>query len=143
MQPTFRDLIARNKRNSAVLVLVFVLFVAAAALAMALAIFAYFDPQSATQLNWTRGLIIGGIAAGVAFLISYLAYYAGADFVLAVSTARQIQHKDDPELFNVVEEMAIAAGVPMPKVYVIDDSAPNAFATGRDPKHGVVCITTG
>ena len=63
--------------------------------------------------------------------------------VLAVSGARPIQHDDDPELFNVVEEMAIAAGVPMPAVYLINDPAPNAFATGRDPKHAAVTITTG
>src|SRR5207237_7614760 len=50
---------------------------------------------------------------------------------------------DDPELFNVVEEMAIAAGLPMPRVYVIHDSAPNAFATGRDPQHAAVTVTTG
>jgi heat shock protein HtpX len=63
--------------------------------------------------------------------------------ILGVSGAKPIEHGDDPELFNVVEEMAIAAGVPMPKVYLIHDSAPNAFATGRDPKHGIVAITTG
>ncbi len=143
MQRTFRDLVAANKRNSVILVAVFVLFVAAVAMALGLAIIAYIDPQTVARINWTRGLVIGGIAAGVAFLISYFAYYAGANFILAVSGARPIQHKDDPELFNVVEEMAIAAGMPMPKVYVIHDSAPNAFATGRDPKNAIVCITTG
>ncbi len=143
MQPTFRDLIAANKRNSAILVAVFVLFVAAVAMALGLAILAYIEPRAVARINWTRGLVIGGVAAGVAFLISYFAYYAGANFILAVSGARPIQHQDDPELFNVVEEMAIAAGIPMPKLYVIHDSAPNAFATGRDPKNGIVCITTG
>jgi heat shock protein HtpX len=62
---------------------------------------------------------------------------------LAVSHARPIQHEDDPELFNVVEEMAIAGGVPMPQVYLIPDNSPNAFATGRDPLHASVAITTG
>jgi len=143
MQPTFRDLVAANKRNSAILVVVFVLFVAAVAMALGLAILAYVEPRAVARINWTRGLIIGGVAAGGAFLISYFAYYAGANFILAVSGARPIQHKDDPELFNVVEEMAIAAGIPMPKLYVIRDSAPNAFATGRDAKNGIVCITTG
>jgi heat shock protein HtpX len=60
-----------------------------------------------------------------------------------MSRAREIRKEDDPQLFNVVEEMSIAAGTPMPKVYVIDDTAPNAFATGRDPEHAVVAITTG
>jgi heat shock protein HtpX len=63
--------------------------------------------------------------------------------VLAVSGARPIEKKDDPQLFNVVEEMAIAGGVPMPQVYLIDDTAPNAFATGRDPAHAAVAITRG
>jgi heat shock protein HtpX len=63
--------------------------------------------------------------------------------VLAASRAREISHDDAPVLFNVVEEMAIAAGLPMPKVYIIDDSAPNAFATGRDPEHASVAVTSG
>jgi heat shock protein HtpX len=63
--------------------------------------------------------------------------------VLATSRAREITHDDAPVLFNVVEEMAIAAGIPMPKVYIIDDSAPNAFATGRDPEHASVAVTSG
>ena len=63
--------------------------------------------------------------------------------VLAVSGAKPLEHKDDPQLYNVVEEMAIAAGVPMPRVHLIDDPAPNAFATGRDPKHAAIAITTG
>ncbi len=58
-------------------------------------------------------------------------------------TATEVTHDDAPVLFNVVEEMAIAAGLPMPKVYIIDDSAPNAFATGRDPEHAVVAVTSG
>jgi heat shock protein HtpX len=95
------------------------------------------------HLNWTEGLVLGGVAAGVAFLLSLLGYFEGDQMILAVNGAREIHHKDDPELFNVVEEMAIAAGVPMPKVYLIHDEAPNAFATGRDPRHASVAITTG
>jgi heat shock protein HtpX len=63
--------------------------------------------------------------------------------ILAVSHARPIDHSQDPELYNVVEEIAIAAGLPVPKVYLIPDPAPNAFATGRDPEHASVAITTG
>ena len=100
------------------------------------------SPDAIASLNWQRSLIIGGIAAGIALLVSFLAYYQGANFILAVSKAKPIEKKDDPELFNVVEEMAISAGVPMPKVYLIHDGAPNAFATGRDPQHGIVAITT-
>jgi heat shock protein HtpX len=143
MPTTFRDLIADNKRKSVLLVVVFCLFTVAVALLLGLAIIAYFDPGTIAHLNWTEGLIVGGLAAGVAFLISLISYYQGASMILAISGARLIAHKDDPVLFNVVEEMAIAAGIPLPKVYLIDDPAPNAFATGRDPRHAAVAITTG
>ena len=90
----------------------------------------------------------GGVAAtGAALLLgSVLAvgtYFQGDKLVLAASGARPVDAQAAPQLMNVVQEMAIAANVPMPAVYVIDDSAPNAFATGRDPKHASVAITTG
>jgi heat shock protein HtpX len=140
---TFRDLIAANKRNSALLVLLFILIVAVVAMVLTLAAIFLFDPHLAANIHWQNSLMVGGIAAIVAFLISVMAYYSGDDMVLGVSGARPITHDQDPELFNVVEEMAIAAGVPMPKVYLITDSAPNAFATGRDPQHASIAITTG
>jgi heat shock protein HtpX len=140
---TFRDLIAENKRNSAILVAIFCLFVALVGLVLVLAVMAYTAPDAFRHLNWTEGITIGMIAGGVALVLSFLAYYAGDDMVLAVSGARPIEHDQDPELFNVVEEMSIAAGVPMPKVYLIHDPAPNAFATGRDPQHASVAITSG
>jgi heat shock protein HtpX len=141
--PTFRDLIAANKRNSFWLVVLFCLFVTAVAGVLGLAVLAYLDPGSASHLNIGQALLVGGITAGLSLLLSLLAYYQGDTAVLAVSGAHPIAHADDPELFNVVEEMAIAAGVPMPQVYLIDDSAPNAFATGRDPQHAAVAITAG
>ena len=70
-------------------------------------------------------------------------YFAGDKLVLAVSRAREVDETAAPQLLNVVQELAIAANVPMPKVYIIDDTAPNAFATGRDPQHASVAITTG
>src|SRR5438128_86518 len=118
-QPTFRDLIATNKRNTVVLVLLFCLFVLVVAMVLGLAILAYFSPRTVSHLDWGEALLAGGIAAGVAFLLSLLGYFEGDQMILAVNGAREIHHKDDPELFNVVEEMAIAAGVPMPKVYLI------------------------
>jgi heat shock protein HtpX len=142
-QPTFRDLIAANKRNTVILVVVFCLVVLAVAMVLGLAVIAWFSPGTVSRLNWTQALVAGGIAGGVAFLLSLLGYFEGDQMILAVNGAREIQHKDDPELFNVVEEMAIAAGVPMPKVYLIPDEAPNAFATGRDPQHASVAITKG
>jgi heat shock protein HtpX len=143
MNPTFRDLIAENKRNSVLLVLIFCLFAAAVALVLALGIVAFNDPDAIAQLHWGEGLIAGGVAATLALLFSLIGYYSGDQFVLASSGARRIQHADDPELFNVVEEMSVAAGIPMPRVYLIDDPALNACATGRDPQHAAVAITTG
>src|SRR5918998_1362218 len=89
------------------------------------------------------GAIFGLVLAFVVGTISGLAtYYGGARMVLAASRAKEVTHDDAPVLFNVVEEMTIAAGLPMPKVYIIDDSAPNAFATGRDPEHASVAVTS-
>jgi heat shock protein HtpX len=70
-------------------------------------------------------------------------YFYSDKIVLAMSKAREVKRTDDPELYRTVENLSIAAGLPTPKVYLIDDTAPNAFATGRDPKHAVLCITTG
>jgi len=84
-----------------------------------------------------------GIAFLLALVMSLSAYYRGDRMVLAVSRAKRIEKKDYPQLFNVIEELSIAGGLPLPAVYVIDDTAPNAFATGRDPKHASVAITTG
>jgi len=143
MQPTFRDLIAANKRNTVLLVLLFCLFVTALALVLSAAVVALISPDALYALDWREAALVGGGAALLSLLLSAAAYYGGADMVLAVSGGRRIEHKDDPELFNVVEEMAIAAGVPAPAVYLIDDPAPNAFATGRDPRHAAVAVTTG
>jgi heat shock protein HtpX len=87
----------------------------------------------------------GGIVIAflIALVMSLSAYYGGDRMVLAISRAKRIEKKDNPQLFNVIEELSIAGGLPMPAVYVIEDTAPNAFATGRDPKHASVAITTG
>ncbi len=142
MPQTFRELIADNKRNSVLLVVVFCLFVTLVAMVLGLGLLAY-SGANLSRLNWIEGLGVGVAAGVISLLLSLVGYYAGNDMILAVSGAQPIRHDDDPELFNVVEEMAIAAGIPMPHVYLIHDSAPNAMATGRDPKHAVVAITTG
>ena len=81
---------------------------------------------------------------GVLAVISGLfAYYRGSSLLLRVSHAREIGHDEEPQLWNVVEELSLAAGVPMPKVFIIDDLSPNAFATGRDPAHAAVAATSG
>jgi len=84
-------------------------------------------------------LIIGVFS----LLYSLYSYFAGAKMALAVNGAKQISKADDPRLWRTVENLAITDGLPMPKVYIMDDPAPNAFATGRDPDHSVVCATTG
>src|SRR5688572_9333641 len=88
-----------------------------------------------TSGNPWGGLGFTAIAVGIAVVMSIGSYFGGDSLVLAASQAKQVDEATAPQLLNVVREMAIAANVPMPKVYIIPDSAPNAFATGRDPQH--------
>jgi heat shock protein HtpX len=126
---SFFDRIAANKRNSLILI-----FVLSAVFLMAVWAFSYlFDIG-------ILGPIIGFIAI-VFYAITM--YYAGDKVILAISQAKKVEKKDYPFLFNVVEGLAIASHIPMPKLYVINDPSPNAFATGRDPKHASVAVTTG
>ena len=131
---SMHDLVRANKRNTWVLIVVFMLLLAALGLAIGVV---WGGPR------WGSALIGAAVAGAIAFFMVLLGFFEGGRMILAMSGARQIAHNDNPQLFNVVEEMSIAAGIPMPKVYVIDDSAPNAFATGRDPQHAAVAITTG
>lgn len=88
-------------------------------------------------------LSMAGLALVIAGFTSIGSYYFSDKLVLATTGARQIKKSDFPEYYRIVENLCIASGIPMPKVYVINDPSPNAFATGRDPKHAVVCATTG
>ena len=103
-------------------------------------------------LLWALAWLIGRATSnpGILFVIgisslSYalFSYFAGSKMALAVNRAKEIQKSDDPRLWRTVENLAITDGLPMPRVYIMDDPAPNAFATGRDPNHAVVCATTG
>jgi heat shock protein HtpX len=125
------DQISQNKRNSWLLVIVITVF---------LVLLGYLIGE-----YWGRGYGYGGIvfALVIALISGLTSYYGGAGMILALSRAKRIEKKDNPQLFNVIEELTIAAGVPMPAVYIIDDSAPNAFATGRDPEHASLAITKG
>lgn len=78
-----------------------------------------------------------------ALIYVVISYFTGAKLATAVNGAKEIKKSDNPRLWRIVENLAITNGMPMPKVYVMNDPAPNAFATGRDPKHAVVCATTG
>jgi len=102
-------------------------------------------------LGWFIGeFIVGdagvpfiGFALVVSGISSYLGYYNSDKIVLSISRAREVSLEENKYLHNLVENLCIGAGLPKPKIYIIDDSAPNAFATGRDPDHSVICFTTG
>jgi len=121
--------IAGNKRKSFLLVFFFILFVF---------LLAWVFEQLAGM--GTGGLVLAFIIASIS---AFAGYYASDKIVLAISRARPATKEEFPYLTNVVEGLAIAAGIPAPRCYVIEDTAPNAFATGRNPKNSVICVTTG
>ena len=90
--------------------------------------------------NFYFGLIISIVFS---IIYSLIAYYSGSRMILGMSGARPVTKKEYPHLYHTIEGLAIAAGIPAPKAYVIDDSAMNAFATGRDPKNASITVTTG
>lgn len=120
--------IAANKRNTVLIIIGFVLFITAIG-----AVFAYF-----TRDWWVTVWVLV-----VALIYAIIQYYAASTLAVAMTGAKEIKKKDNPRLWNTVENLSITAGLPMPRVYIINDAAPNAFATGRDPQHAVVAATTG
>ena len=130
---TFAAQQAANRRNSVLLVLAVTLLLAALGFAIGYG--------TTGAIEGAFGVTTGAII--LAMLLSIGSYFAGDKLVLASSGAREVTQQMSPQLLNVVREMSLAAGTPMPKVYIIDDTAPNAFATGRDPKHASVAITSG
>ena len=98
---------------------------------------------SAYGFDAPSALGISGIALIIAGIMNFFSYYTSDKLVMAISGAKQIQKKDNPDLFRTVENLCIASGLPMPKIYIIEDTAPNAFATGRDPKHAAIAFTGG
>ena len=89
------------------------------------------------------GLGIVGFAMIMAGLMNFVSYFWSDKIVLGVSGAKPIKKEDHPQIYRIVENLCIAAGLPTPKIYIINDTATNAFATGRDPKHAAICFTTG
>jgi heat shock protein HtpX len=130
---SFYDQISANKRNS---------FLMAAFVVGLLALLGFAIGYAVTGQP-SGGLVAIGLALAVGSISGIATYFSGDKLVLAVSGARPVDEATAPQLLNVVREIAIAANVPMPKVCVIDDTAPNAFATGRDPEHASIAITTG
>ncbi|MEK7112294.1 MAG: M48 family metallopeptidase, partial [Patescibacteria group bacterium] len=125
-----------NKRKSALIIALFILFVTASVYVISQAMGVYFGYEPG-------GLGVAGLAFIISGLITFVSYYASDKIVLSISRARPANRKKDFNFYTVAENLSIAAGIPKPKLYVIEDSAPNAFATGRDPKHAVICATTG
>ena len=120
--------IASNKRKTVYILAVFLLLVAG--------------------LGWLFGTMYGSPSLTYSVLIggivyAFITYYAGSKLSLAVNGAHEIQRGDNQRLWRVVENLAITEGLPMPKVYIMDDPAPNAFATGRNPQNSAVCVTSG
>jgi heat shock protein HtpX len=133
IRSTFYDQEATNRRESVVLVVAVLIVLAALGFAIGYGTSGYAQGGIVVTL--------GALALGA--LLTVGSYFGGDQLVLATSGAKEVDAQSAPQLMNVVQEMAIAAGVPMPKVYVIDDTAPNAFATGRDPNHASVAVTSG
>ena len=120
--------IAANKRNTVIIITLFVALIGGLAW--------LFGEASG---NGSSAILIILFAGGYALF----QYYAASSIALSMSGAHQIQKRDNPRLWNIVENLAISQGMPMPKVYIINDPAPNAFATGRNPEKAVVAATTG
>ena len=126
---SFFDAISANKRNSILLIFLLSLIFLAAVWA----------------ISYIYDFGICGPVLGFFALLFYSAimFYSGDRVLLSLSGAREVDKKEFPFLYNVVEGLAIASNIPMPKLYVIDDPSPNAFATGRDPQHASLAVTTG
>ena len=120
--------IAENKRRTVYIIVGFVFLIGVIA---ALFAWAYNDLWIAV---WT--IVIAVVYAAIQ-------YYAAGSIAMAMTGAKEIEKKDNPRFYNIVENLSITTGLPMPKVYIINEQAPNAFATGRDPQHAAVAATTG
>jgi heat shock protein HtpX len=126
------ELIRANKRNSVILMVMMALVLLLLGFVIGMAVFG------------SQGGFFGiMIATGVWLILALVSFSSGDQILLSASGAQQITHDIHPQLFNIVEEMKIAAGLPMPKVYIINDPAPNAFATGRSPQSASIAVTAG
>ena len=129
---TFYRQEAANRRDSLILILAVMLILGALVGLIA----AIWGAGPSTPFFAAAGIGLGVLAA-------LFSYYSGDQMVLSAAGAREIHAAEAPQLYNVVTELSLAAGIPMPRVFIIDTPALNAFATGRDPKHATVAITSG
>lgn len=128
---TIYSQIDSNRNKTFLIMILFVIFIALIGYIFGEA----FDPG--------YGITYLGFALVFSGATTFFSYYFSDKIILTISGAHQIEEEDHKQLFHTVENLCIGAGLPMPKIYMIDDTAPNAFATGRDPKHAVVCVTNG
>lgn len=126
---THYDVIASNKRRSSLIIILFITFITGAAYVMA------------RGLGY--GLDVVGIALIISGLMSFASYWWSDKIILTLSGARPAKRDEFFDFYTVTENLCLGQRLPMPQLYVIDDTAMNAFATGRDPQHAVVCATTG
>jgi heat shock protein HtpX len=120
--------IAANKRKTWLIIAIF---------AVLIGVLGWLASKVYGQPYFTYAALIG------AAIYTLIQYFAAAKLALSLNGAKEVTKTEAPRLYRVVENLSIATGLPMPKVYVMDDPAPNAFATGRDPSHAVVCATSG
>ena len=129
----FESLIAGNKRNSVLLVILFILFIIVLGAVLGWAVFG----------RWEAAIPSIALALVVSVVMALIGYYAGPSAVLALSGAREISREEDMQLYNIVDELRLASGLPMPSIYMIDTEAMNAFATGRSPASAHIAVTRG
>jgi heat shock protein HtpX len=130
------EVAASNRRKSWLVIIGFIVFVTVAIYVMSQAFAVYLGYRPG-------GLGVAGMALIISGVMSFISYYWSDKIVLGISGARPADPRNDRMFYTVAENLALGAGIPMPKLYIIDDTAPNAFATGRDPKHAAVAATTG
>ena len=135
------DRIDANKRRTMLLLISFIVFTAGFFLALGVLMTAYsgYDPAENVTLILQMAAFAAILAAGIGIFL----YFVSTATVLAISGAHEVTKEQAPVLYRVVENLSIGSGLPMPRVYIIEDSAPNAFATGRNPKNAVVAATSG
>lgn len=121
--------IAANKRKTIIIMVVFIIFTA-------LIIYILYK-----YLGGSPYVFYGGLFGALVYVA--ITYYSGSKLALSLNNAQEIQKSDNPRLWRIVENLSITDGLPMPKIYIINDPALNAFATGRDPRHASVCVTSG
>ncbi|WP_349901812.1 M48 family metalloprotease [Parafrigoribacterium humi] len=120
--------IAKNKRNTVFIILLFIVIIGA--------------------LGWLAGYVYKSWTITIATLViatvyAVIQYFAASRLAVSMAGGQEIQKADNPRLYRIVENLAITDGIPMPRVFIVGDPAPNAFATGRDPQHAIVAATTG